>query len=611
MNEIFPLDIEKELKQIPIRKGYNESSAYIEMRDGIKIAAQIVLPDKISDAEKFPTALNQTRYWRAIDFRPPFKWLMKSVANPLECKIFLKHGYAVVFTDVRGTGASMGTRPYPVSEEEIKDGKEVIDWIIKQPWSDGNVIAFGNSYSGMTSELICSNNHPALKASVPRHDPWDLYTDVFAPGGCYDEGFIGYWSRLGQEQDKTKGKALKVFLPINKDFAIGGLLAAKGVKPVMGNDSLPLLEMLKEAAKQHASNWYPANYADKVEFKDDIATEEGQIIDDISIFNYQEQIEKSKIPLYCWASWQDSSTADVAIKRFLNYKNPQTVVIGDWNHIATKRANPFHSTTSKITPNKKDQVKHWIKFCNDCIDNKIPSENVLYYYTMGENKWKATKTWPPNGQKKQKWYFGENNSLSPTMLTSEDGTDDYVVDYNVTTGFRNRWYTLLSLPIKYPNRFKADKRLLTYTSMPLEESIEITGYPVITIYLSSTHEDGAIFAYLELISERNDVRYITGGQLRLIHRKISKETPPYKMVIPYHSFKKKDALPLVPGEPAEITFAMMPISILIPKEYRFRVAIAGADKNNFKRYPSEGTPTITVMRNKKNASFIELPIITK
>ena len=97
----------------------------------------------------------------------------------------------------------------------------------------------------------------------------------------------------------------------------------------------------------------------------------------------------------------------------------------------------------------------------------------------------------------------------------------------------------------------------------------------------------------------------------MIHRKILKESPPYKMVIPYHSFKKKDALPLVPGETAEIRFAMMPTSIVIPKGYRIRVAIAGADKNNFKRYPVEGIPKITVMRNKKDASFIELPLIIK
>ena len=41
------------------------------------------------------------------------------------------------------------------------------------------------------------------------------------------------------------------------------------------------------------------------------------------------------------------------------------------------------------------------------------------------------------------------------------------------------------------------------------------------------------------------------------------------------------------------------------------IAIGGADKDTFARYPEEGTPTITIERNKKNSSLIELPIIKK
>ncbi len=54
-----------------------------------------------------------------------------------------------------------------------------------------------------------------------------------------------------------------------------------------------------------------------------------------------------------------------------------------------------------------------------------------------------------------------------------------------------------------------------------------------------------------------------------------------------------------------------PISVLIKKGHRIRVAIAGADKDTFARIPAEGTPTITVLRNKTRALFIDLPIIER
>ena len=153
--------------------------------------------------------------------------------------------------------------------------------------------------------------------------------------------------------------------------------------------------------------------------------------------------------------------------------------------------------------------------------------------------------------------------------------------------------------------------MLTYTSATLEEDIEITGNPIITLYIDSTHEDGAIHVYLDDVDEQGNITYITDGQLRVIHRKISNEDPPYKIMVPYHSYKKKDAEPLVPGEIAEIKFGLYVTSVLIRKGHKIRIAIAGADKGTFAKYPADGRPTITVHRNKNYASYIDLPLILK
>ena len=149
-----------------------------------------------------------------------------------------------------------------------------------------------------------------------------------------------------------------------------------------------------------------------------------------------------------------------------------------------------------------------------------------------------------------------------TKPTNREGADRYTVDFEATTGTTNRWATNnTGEDVRYPSRRTADRRLLTYTSLPLPDDIEITGQPRVALNVGSTHSDGAFFVYLEDVAPDGTVRYLTEAELRALHRKVSNEDPPYRVVGPYHSFKQKDALPLVPGQIAEIGFELMPVSV--------------------------------------------------
>jgi putative CocE/NonD family hydrolase len=202
--------------------------------------------------------------------------------------------------------------------------------------------------------------------------------------------------------------------------------------------------------------------------------------------------------------------------------------------------------------------------------------------------------------------------LSPGPPETESGADEYAVDFEATTGTTNRWHTQKGGgPVAYPDRATADLRLLTYTSSPLEADTEITGHPVVTLYVSSTATDGAFFVYLEDVDEAGNTVYLVEGQLRALHRKVSSEPPPYAQFGPYHSFEKNDAMAMVPGAITELVINLLPISVLIKKGHRIRIAIAGADKDTFTRIPVEGMPTITVARNKTHASFVDLPVVTR
>ena len=581
---------------------YSVSSIYVKMRDGVKLALTICIPKGLSPDDKIPALLYQTRYQRAHHLRLPFRWIWNEIVGVYpKTELFTSNGYAVIYLDVRGCGASYGSRLGPFSEDEVQDGNDIVDWIINQPWSDGNVVSNGISYMGFTAEWLATNNHPAVKSVMIGHSAWDNYVDLILPGGCFATKFIQFWSFSGKLLDQNSMKELKMLSPIR-------WLATKGVKPVHTDIDYA---QLKEALPEHSKNQGVFDNIGDINYRDDVVKVGSELFsfDDRSTYKHQQELQKLNIPIYSWASWLDANYADVVIERFLNLRNPQIGIIGDWDHGAFHPANPFYPSRSKVNPSPHERIKTEISFFNRCLEGGELKNKTLYYYTMGEEKWKMTHSWPPTGQSFQKWYFQEGNSLTKDEPETNEGADDYKINFRASSGIFNRWLGPAGTPIYYRNRTKADTKLFLYTSPPLKEDLEITGNPIITLYLSSTHDDGAVFVYLEDVDEDGNVIYITEGNLRLIHRKISSEKPPYKNFIPYHTFLKKDALPLVPNEITEIKFGLIVTSVLVRKGHRIRLAIAGADKDTFKRYPSKGKPVITIERNKKYPSFIDIPTI--
>ena len=75
------------------------------------------------------------------------------------------HGYIGFVAYTRGKGRSPDT-PVPF-EHDGEDARAVIDWIIKQPWSDGRVGMYSGSYNGFTQWAAAKKLHPALKTIVP------------------------------------------------------------------------------------------------------------------------------------------------------------------------------------------------------------------------------------------------------------------------------------------------------------------------------------------------------------------------------------------------------------------------------------------------------------
>jgi putative CocE/NonD family hydrolase len=587
----------------PRYQGYTTEALYVRAEDGTRLAIDVHLPKGLPADTKIPAVVKTTRYWRAISLR----WPASLFDRDEFVEFFTSHGYAVVKLDVRGTGASFGSWPISYTPQETRDaGHDVVQWIVEQPWSNGRVGAQGISYPGNGAASLPIPNHPAVKAVVPRFIEFDEYVDLPFPGGIVNSGFISLWNESNWALDTNDTR---------KVVALdgGGLFARlmlRGVKPVDADRDRSLL---RAAIEEHSENGHLLALANSVTYRDDVPEGFDFTIDTISLHTYREAAERSGAAYYLWGSWLDAGTANAVLRHFFTYSNPQRAVIGAWSHGARRDSDPFKPVNATLEPSKSDQMLDCLRFLDHYlkgVDNGVMSEKLLHYYTAGEGKWKTTAVWPPEGTAKLRYYLAADRGLSEAPPGASYGSDEYAVDFSATSGTTNRWYTQLGgSDVVYDGRSEEISKLLSYRSEPLSRAMEITGHVVVHLWVRSTHEDGAFYVYLDAEAPDGRVVYLTDGQLRALHRKLSPEEPPYRTWEPYHSFERADGAPLVPGEVAELRFGLQPTSVRIPEGWRLRVSIAGHDADTFARIPAEGDPVIAVERNLIHASYLELPVV--
>ena len=126
-----------------------DENVSIRTRDGAVVSAIVVRPRA---SAKQPALLSFTIY-----------------AQPLSLSIATQSaasGYVGVVANTRGKRNSPG--PVTPYEHDGNDAYDVIDWISRQPWSNGKVGMFGGSYEGFTQWASMKHRvHPALKTIVP------------------------------------------------------------------------------------------------------------------------------------------------------------------------------------------------------------------------------------------------------------------------------------------------------------------------------------------------------------------------------------------------------------------------------------------------------------
>ena len=597
------------------------------MRDGTKIAIDVWLPEKKPTPS--PTIIRQTRYFRSINLRFPLS--IFTGGRPIDHsglyakrrKQFLKAGYAWVDVDVRGSGASTGHRLCPWSEDEIKDGGEVVDWIIQQDWSSGKVGSLGISYDGTASEMLLVNRHPAVRAIAPRFACYDSFSDIGFPNGVFNRWFNLHWGEMNQALDA------------NRLAEAGGWyvdLVTSGVGRVSSDRDG---QILAGAIAGHRENYDVIKKAHQIAFCDqepESATESPEEVSALKanqghvgtrLFSpntHRDEVIASGAAIYSVAGWWDGAYARAAAQRWHSVPNDGSqLLLGPWNHGGGWHVEPANTPVK----NKFDHNTDLISFFDRHLKEEtrdLESVDPVKYYTLIESAWKTSATWPPAESKLVDFFLTDQRQLLETCPPVASTTHYQVV--KMGSGTVSRWRTQGSVDGKvcYGDRRQVCENLLCFQTDALQSDFECTGHAIVDLFLATNSPETYLFVYLEEVLPDGKVLLVTEGLLNTRHRRCipsGKSDPALtKLGVPQHSFKTEDDQPLLPAEDpsnaageqvARLQFDLLPTSYLIRKGHKIQISISGTDTDHF-QVPNP-LPKLAIFHGPKYPSRIRLPVL--
>ncbi|MBJ88954.1 MAG: hypothetical protein CMO98_03755 [Woeseia sp.] len=600
--------------------GWDRTSRYIKAEDGTRLAIDLFIPTLNGEqpAEKIPVVLHYTRYIRATE-REDGPIVSAPIRDPV-AQHLLRHGYAVAIADARGTGASFGVHNGAFSIEETADSYTIIEWLASRPWSNGNIGMSGRSYPGMTQYQAATQNPPSLKAIFAEMAGPSGYDFIYR-GGAFKKDFIDMWG------SSTKSLDLAIHqMPARVDADIDGSLRDQAVAEHKNN--LWAQSLIQPGS--HLRNFGITREGGGRWSWDQVTTIDSGNIDIIS---------DSGIGIYHLAGWYDIYTTQQAwFYAELERHVSQKMMIGPWMH-SGGYGGKVHLA----------EILRWYDYWLKGIENGVLDEPPVHYYTMRGNHttpenaatvaptldeataedgsaWEATSVWPPKATKVRFWLdqgsSGTVTSINDGVLSYvapvEVGSNKYKVDYTSTVGKFSRWMNGyggrrndIENSTYLDERTKENQKGLTYTSDPLDEEMQLVGYPTMHMRVESSHDDGDFFVYLEEIDSAGKSHYITEGVLRGSHRKTS-QAPFENFGLPFHRSYEEDLAPMQAGQPVDLAFDLMGTAITLDAGHRIRVTITGADANNFALYPDptgKDAPIIEVFTGSHSGSYVDLPTL--
>ena len=595
-----------------IYDGAHRTSDYLSLSDGTRLAYDLIIPTQkgVPAKKPLPVLFKYTPYgrtWTVFDKNDKFTMgdipnldpslkvmarlrrlamgdrgrIMDPLARDKWLGSVVPHGYIIVSVDRPGTGASFNGRTAGSLETAAEYENEIINWIADQPWSDGNIAMYGDSMQAMVQLLAASTGNPHLKAILPAASYMDMYQAVLYPGGVMDEAFVRMY-------EETTPMLSRLATPVDSDPE--GILLAQALaerSPVSLMDMALQCPFIDSTTSDEISPW--------------------GLLDPYPVID---KINKSHTAVYMTVGWYDVFTADMFYwYNSLNVPKRLTVRPTDHSQVSADQSDLSYS----------NEALRWLDYWLKGIDNGIMTEPPIHYFLQNGPKngtWQTADRWPLKNQKSTPYYFGPGRSGSSASVNDgflvttapvDPAADNYTVDYSATTGMKSRW-SAVDAAHAYPDLSTHDAKALTYTTQPLEGDVVITGHPIVHLWFTTAAQDLDTFVYLEAVDSHGKSTYITEGELRATHRKLG-QAPFNVLGLPYNTHLQADLLPVVAGEPFELTFALLPTSYQFSSGSRIRITVAFADADNFDTPILTPAPTLQVLRDGNHPSYVELPVI--
>jgi putative CocE/NonD family hydrolase len=576
-------------------------SLYVPMRDGCRLAVDVHLPAEPSGAplagQRWPAILFPTPYYRRFAIAPTDRAVEPSPGAGRFRDLLVPRGYALVVVDVRGTGASFGTRESFRSPVEREDYRELADWIVRQPWSDGQIGSTGISYVGAAATFLATTGHPAVRAIAPLFAVWDTWADHYYPGGVLLNQLARSYDELMVALDHDRRDLLG-------RFAYFGDPAFAGPQPI---DDDPDGALCRAAVAEHRGNFRMPDFITEFRCRDDrLPYDPGFGADAFSPYGYAASI-RDDVAVYSISGWMDGAGfANGAIVRFLSLPGPRHhLLLGPWDHGARANVSPWREGVEPRFSVPGEVLRFFDEYLQG-RDTGLRREARVHYYTMHAEGWRAADSWPP-GAETRTLFLAEGSRLADEAGAS--GADLHRVDLARGTGTHTRHERLAAVDTReyYPDWDGRDAGLLRYESAPLPRDVEVSGHPVVTLWIESSEGDAAVFVYLSEVEPDGRVRYVTEGVLRALHRREAPAPRFERRTWPYRTFARADAAPMPRGRAERLRFGLLPTSWRFGAGSRIRLAIAGADADHYVQVPHGRPPVLTVRRGVDCPSGIELP----
>ena len=582
----------------PTHKVPRPVSLYLDMPDGVKLAADVYVPEGPAPDGGFPALLHLTPYYRRFALKDGAPATTEACPNAFKFRdMFVPRGYAMVVVDVRGTGASFGSRDSFRSPVERDDYRTILEWMSSRDWCNGRIGATGISYVGAAADFAATTGHEALKAIAPISAVWDTWLDHLYPGGLLLTNLAASYDALMQALDLDRRKEVAAYAYFSDpNFS--------GPAPV---DDDPDNIMLRDAIARHEANISLADFIREFPFHDSsLPYDEAFTPASFSPHTYSAN-NTPDLAVLSISGWMDGGYMNGSIARFLTLGPERNhLLIGPWDHGARTNVSPFRKRIEPDFPLLAEILRFFDHYVLE-RETGLGDEPSVRYFTLAQEQWKSASSWPPSERTKT-LYLSESAKLSAAQPTASQAK--VTPDFSFGTGRNTRYGRLAALDIKdyYATWDARSQNLPRFETEILDEDVAISGHPVVTLKLECDYSDAAVIVYLEDVAPDGTRRYVTEGMLRALHRAETSPPETYRACWPYHSGNEKDASPLVPGEPAVLRIAMLPTSWRFSKGHRISLAISGADKDNYIRIPYGRPGEWKVHLGGGDGSKIDLPV---